>query len=257
MRKITFFLALLLFSTSSYSNNAYYITLSNQKARKQDLEIITNNAANANTIGYEEDSAILSNLEVMQNSRKNNSFVFAKNMYKPGDLGALKQTNNPLDLAIVEKDMYFKIATDSGIRYTLNGSMIRNSLGLLVNSEGYTYLSANNDALQVPPEAVDIKVSSDGTIYADGEEVTRVGVAYIQDKNSLIKEAGTLYRSLTPEIPVDEYTIVSGALRTSNVNAARIMGQTIEAQRSFSTTSTLLNEIGELEKQSVSRILKP
>jgi flagellar basal-body rod protein FlgF len=242
--------------TTAFANNAFYITVSNQVARKQDLQIITNNASNSNTVGYEEDSVLFGTQEVMQSSKKNNSYVITEGVYKPGELGPLKFTNNPLDVAIIGKDQYFKILSPRGVRYTLAGAMIRNSQGLIVNSEGYSFLSINNDVLQVPPEASEIVVANDGTIYADQEEVGRIAVVSIPNPNSLIKEGNSLYRSTASELPLDEYTVQSGALRASNVNAARVMGQTIETQRSFSITSSLLGEINDTEKQAINKFLK-
>ncbi len=254
--RIIFLLILFITCEAALANNAYYITLSNQVARKQELEIITNNAANSNTIGYEEDGMIFDKFDVMQNRKKNNSFVVSKAMYKSGEMGPLKQTNNPMDLAIMEPDQYFKVRTPNGIRYTIAGNMLRNSQGILVNSNGYPYLTLNNDILQIPLDAVNIQISADATVYADGIAIERIGVVMIPDKFALAKEGESLYRSAIPEVPIDDYTVMSGALRMSNVNAARVMSQTIETQRSFSTTSSLLNNLGDMEKQAVSKHLK-
>lgn len=255
--KYILFLSVVLFTLSSNANNAFYLTLSNQIARKQDLQIITNNSANVNTIGYEEDSAIFKNLDVPESNKKDNSFVFLRNTYKSGNPGALKYTNNPLDVAIIGDNQYFKIMTREGVRYSLAGNMIRSAEGILVNSLGMPYLSQGNELLEIPNDATNIQINRDGIIYADGEEQARIGVVQIEDKNSLIKEGDSLYYSPEGEIAIDEYTVLSGALRVSNVNSSRIVSQTIEAQRSFSTTNSLLENINETEKQSVSRLLRP
>ena len=238
------------------ASNAYYITLSNQVARKQELEIITNNAANTNTIGYEEDAIIFDKFDVMQNKKKNNSFVVSRSMYKSGDMGPLKHTNNPMDIAIAGSDQYFKIQTPKGVRYTLSGNIFRNSQSILVNSDGYPFLTVNNGIIQVPDDAIDLRFTSDGTLYADGIAGDRIGIISIPNKFSLVKEGGSLYRGTEGEVPIDDYTVITGALRISNVNAAKVMSQTIETERSFSTTSSLLRELGDLEKQAVNRQLK-
>lgn len=247
---------LLMYFNNTNASNAGYITLSNQIARKQALEIITNNAANSNTTGFEEDGAILNKYDVLQNKRKKNSFVITRGMYKPGDQGSLKYTHNPLDIAIIESNQYFKVFTPRGIRYTLNGAVLRNNQNLLVNSEGYPFLTINNDVLQLPEGSIDIRIASDGMVYADDVAIERIGVSLIEDKYALEKEGNSLYKSNASEVPSDNFTLATGALRMSNVNAGRIMSETIEAQRSFSTTTNLLNEIGDIEKQSFNRILK-
>jgi len=256
MRNKFIFLVFLTFSLHSFADNAYYITLSNQIARKQDLSIIANNASNTNTPGFEEDATLYKNSKIYETPKSEINFVQAAGIYKSGGLGALKITNNPLDVAIIGDKQYFKVLTPTGVKYTLAGSMIKNSDGVIVNSLGMPFLSQNNDFLQVPIDSMYIEIAQDGTIYADGEAQNRIGVAYFANKNSLVKEGDSLYVATDPEVPIDEYTIQSGALRMSNVNATRVMSQTIEAQRSFSTTTNLLKDISDMEKQSVSRILK-
>lgn len=246
----------LLFPATIFANNAFYISIANQVARKQDLQIITNNAANANTIGYEEDATIFGTQEVLESKRKNNSFTYTKGSYKSGEQGALKFTNNPLDVAIIERNQYFKILTPRGVRYTLSGSMIRNSRNILVNSEGYSFLSIDNGLIEIPEDTREVTIANDGTITADGEEIDRIAVVSIPNPNALVREGESLYKSLAGEVVIEEYTIQSGALRASNVNAARIVGQTIETQRSFSIISGLVTDVSEAEKLAVSRLLK-
>lgn len=91
---------------------------------------------------------------------------------------------------------------------------------------------------------------------ADGQEVGQIGVFYVEDRNSLIKEGDGLYKTTTPDVPLDDYTIISGALRTSNVSPTKIITQTMESQRSFSGATSFISDIVDLEKQAVSKILK-
>lgn len=245
------------YSPNIVANNAFYISISDQVARKQDLEIISNNAANSSTVGYEEDSSIYHNYDVMESRRKNNSFVHLRKTYKSGELGPIKQTGNPLDLVIQGTNQYFKVQTPRGPRYTLSGSMFRNINGLLVNSDGFHFLTGNNAPIGVPTDAAELSVLDSGIIMADGNQVDIIGVFKIADKNALIKEGRSLYKSSDNGTPLDvgEFKIKSGALRGSNVNSGQMMSQTIEAQRSFSTITNLISELNSLEKNSVSRIL--
>ena len=98
---VIFLLAELLFVCNSvFANNTSYITLSNQIARKRQLEAVANNAANTNTIGYEQDDILLRTVDYKQNSKRDNSFVWAETTYRSGEEGALKVTNRPTDVAI-------------------------------------------------------------------------------------------------------------------------------------------------------------
>ncbi len=61
-----------------FANNASYITLSNQMARKRQLEVVANNVANAETIGFQQDEVLLRSAKNKKTSKKGNSFVFAE-----------------------------------------------------------------------------------------------------------------------------------------------------------------------------------
>ena len=57
------------------ANNASYIALSNQIARKTQLEVVSNNVANSNTVGFEQDTILFRNVDLKQGSKRNNSFI--------------------------------------------------------------------------------------------------------------------------------------------------------------------------------------
>ena len=113
------------------ANNASYIALSSQIARKTQLEVVSNNVANSNTVGFEQDAILFRNANLKQNSKRNNSFTWAETTYRTGDKGGIKVTNRPTDVAIGGEG-YFKVATPRGDRYTLDGLMLINNQGVLV-----------------------------------------------------------------------------------------------------------------------------
>ena len=239
----------------TFASNSTYITLSNQIAKKTQLKIVANNVANANTIGYESDSVLFKNIDTKQSSKRYNSFVYLDGSYKGESTGSLKTTNRDLDLAIAG-DGYFKILTPRGDRYTLDGSVLINSDYVLVNSEGMPFASRDNVPIILPPEVEDIRVGQDGTIYADGDQVDVIGVFNFPDPSQLIKEGNSLYSSRINDILLDEVTVISGALRSSNVSSAKAMTDMVELQRSSSLTNNLMSEIGDLERSVITKIAK-
>lgn len=247
---------ILCFSFSAFANNSTYISLSNNVARMQELEVITNNAANTNTIGYESDSILFKKKDSKENGKKSNSYVESHSLYKSEMPGGLKSTQRPLDIAIIGDNNYFKVLTPKGIRLTLAGSMFINSNFMLVNSEGYPFLGSNEDIIEIPEGYKVISITGDGTIVIDNEQTAIIGVFAVENKNTLIKEGDSLYRNTAEDNPAENYTVVSGALRASNVNNAKIMSQMIEAERSVLSSNKLMNDINELEKLAVSKILK-
>lgn len=238
------------------ANNASYIILSNQQMRAKQLAILANNVANTNTIGFEADLLVINNYDITVNKGKNNSFVIADATYLSPDQGALNNTNRNLDFAIIGNG-YFKILTPKGIRYTLNGNSFINNNRILVNIDGYPYSSIDGDVIIIPEEASLIEISQDGIIFADKEEVAQIGVFSFADKYALNKEGNYLLTSKNNEdLPANNYSIIQGSLKASNVNSVQVMADMIELQRSLELSNNIMSNINDLEKNTVQRITK-
>ncbi len=238
------------------SDNAFYITLSNQISRRRQLEVAAHNVANSNTVGYEAESVLFNKFDIKESSKKHNSFVVDAATYKSEEEGALQRTNRTLDLAIAGENAYFKVQTPRGNRYTLNGSLFISPQGVIVTASGYPYLSPDNQPIVMPEGINQIQVTQDGMILGDGEEVGQIGVFLIPAKYALIKEGEGLSRSRIPDVLADNYMIIDNTLRLSNVNPTRAMTHLIELQRSLSMSSTLMSEINNLQKSAIQKISK-
>ncbi len=255
-----YFLFVLLFElfflcNAAEANNASYVALSNQIARKAQLEVVSNNVANSNTVGFEQDAVLFRNVNLKQNSKRNNSFAWAETTYRTGDQGGIKVTNRPTDVTIGGEG-YLKVATPRGARYTLDGSMLINNQGVLVNSSGYAYLSAENAPIEIPDDFQTIDITQNGSIFVDQEEVGILGVFVFDTADPIIKEGGNLYAIQGNDRVLEEFTIISGALRASNVNSTLAMAQMIEMQRSYGLTTDLMSNVNETETLSIQKLTK-
>lgn len=242
-------------SNSALANNTSYITLSNQIARKRQLEVVANNAANTNTNGYEQDDILLRKVDYKQNSKRDNSFVWAETTYQSGEEGGVRVTDKPTDVAIVGVG-YFKVITPRGSRYTLDGSMIINRDNILVNIEGHPFANVNGDPIQIPQDYTRIDIAKDGTVFVDDQNTDVIGVFTFNEHDSMIKEGNRLYKTKATEIPSENYTIISGAVKISNVNPTLVMAKMVEMQRSVGMTNNLMSDVGELEKTVIDKIGK-
>ncbi|RTK92907.1 MAG: flagellar hook basal-body protein [Rickettsiales bacterium] len=245
----------ILFVNQANANNASYISLSGQIARKNQLDVTANNVANINTTGFEQDAVITRDVKVKQNSRNSNSFVWTETTYRNGEQGAIKITNRPTDVAI-SGEGYFKVMTPRGTRYTLDGSMFINNQGVLVNSSGYPYLSTNNSIIEIPAEFQNFDITSSGAIFIDGEEIERIGVFGFTTKDPIIKEGGNLYSIKGADFALEEFTLISGAVRGSNVNSTKSMVEMIEVQRDYSLMVDFMSKINETETSAINKLAK-
>ena len=251
---ILFLLVFSLYATISIATNGYYINLSSQIAKKQHLNIVANNMANAATNGYEADYATYtSQNDNLSNNR--NSYVIIKDIYRSNERGALVMTNNPLDLALTPSG-YFKILTPRGTRYTLNGSFIVNNDGVVVDGNGNPLANDASQQIEIGQMGRHIQIARDGSIYSNNILIDKIGVFDFENNQSLVKEGASLYYSNSPDILLEDYTVISGALIQSNVNSAKAMVDLIELQKSYSSTTSLMNNIAELDRNTIAKLMK-
>ena len=249
----TLILSVLFSCNNALANNTSYIALSNQIARQQQMDVVANNVANANTNGFQQDSVIFRHGDVKQNSKRGNSFVYAETTYKSGEEGPLRVTNRPTDLAIGGRG-FFKILTPKGPRYTLDGALLVNNQNILVNTSGYPIASQDNAAIEIPAEFEYIQFSQDGTIFVDDEEIAIVGVFDFDGGDPFIKEGNNLYKAKGQDFVPENYTIISGAIRTSNVNPTLAMTKMVELQRAQGATNSVISDISDLERSVINKV---
>ncbi len=260
MRIRVFYLAIILLACSSpllanisFASNASYIALSNQIARKTHLQVATNNMANSNSIGYQADNMLFCNIDVKQTPKRSNSFVSPCGIYRNEKGGTLKITNRPLDLAVTGQG-YFKVLTPAGERYTHNGAILISSDYQLVNHQGMPFASAENEPIVLPADSRDVYITEDGGVYADGEQVDFIGVFGPTNPKNLKKEGNDLYSSQDNDILLEQFTIVSGALMSSNVSSVAVMTDIMELEKSASMTNNFQADIHDLERSTFSKL---
>ena len=113
-----------------------YSALTGAIAREQAIANISNNLANINTSGYKKSRL---SFEALLAGKKQtevaNGINYTRTRVNFTDFsgGALRQTDNPLDMAI-HGDGFFKVLGSDGVRYTRRGDFVVNSQGILSTS---------------------------------------------------------------------------------------------------------------------------
>ena len=245
------------FTKNVFANNANYISISNQVSKINHLNIVSNNAANVNTVGFEEDGTRFKQYDQKTSSKKENinSFVRLEEVWQNKSVGPLQETGRILDIAVLG-DGYLKIGTPSGFRYTLNGNMTINADRILVNSLGYPFLSIDNQQIEIPQETKNIVVATDGYVYADEDQIAQIGVVDFPPDALLLKQGSNLYSSNKNDFPATNYSVESGFLRQSNVNSVKVMSDMIELQRSVESTKGLIDSIDNTQQLLITKIIK-
>lgn len=235
-----------------------YASGSGMQPRLMRLDVIANNIANADTTGYKKDSIfvqIMKNAGVAQSTGQGELAGLDVKEFTDFSPGSLRPTNGPLDIAI-NGEGFFVLDTPDGPRYTRNGNFRIDDNGDVVNANGY-YLMGNAGKINVPGseqiEQQDLLITKSGDIMIGRTSVGRVRVVEFQQKQEMLKAAGTMF--MTKENPKDvrlsdeSTTIRQGYLEESNVEALTEMVQLVELSRGFETDQrTMRYQDSTLEK---------
>ncbi len=139
-----------------------WTSVSGAAAQAQSVDMVANNLANADTLGFKKDAPTFreylskserdnDNLEVprgpvkdkdfYQLEGKDQAFVIVDGTYTNFKQGNLKVTKSPLDVAL-DGPGFLEVSTPQGIRYTRVGSLKMAADGRLVTTQGYPVLSS-------------------------------------------------------------------------------------------------------------------
>ncbi len=117
-----------------------YIALSRQMVLREQMEVVANNLANANTQGFKAEMMLMSEVELPAEKGTKLSYVQDFATARDFSPGTLRPTGNDLDLAI-QGNGFFAVQTPEGVRYTRVGRFQLDGDGILVTSHGYPVLA--------------------------------------------------------------------------------------------------------------------
>ena len=261
------------------------------------LDQISNNLANVNTGGFKRDGQVVGDFmrlyqtvrdELPLNNHTKEAAKFLNRSinrvpriverYKDFSLGSMVKTDNRLDLALGEKNLFFVVDTPQGYKLTRNGAFILNESGEVVTKDGFKVLSKdyfkNNQSLEIPSNAKDISIDKSGRILYldqnnmselqyvntimivrvdDPQELKPVGnnnFEYRLDKNR--KDDKTEFHFRIVDRPVSVY---QGMLEKSNVNPVREMSALIETNRLVEMyQKAMTTQMDDLNKDAITKL---
>jgi flagellar basal-body rod protein FlgF len=269
----------------------FYTAASGMLSQQRRVEMLTNNIANANTPGYKADQASLRAFPEMLLARLDtttiptkeprsfrnqatigaiHSGVYMQEMLPNFVQGDLKETGQKTDLALVDGNLpvneagvkgsiFFMVQNANGeTRYTRNGNFTLDAQGFLTTNEGFYVLDENGERIQLTSEA--FQVTPDGTIFENDVRVARLGIAFANNPNNMVKEGNGLFRSEGGVLPSAmnnpnvTYQIQQGFLERSNVDVARSMTDMMSAYRAFEANQKILQAYDKSMDKAVNEI---
>jgi flagellar basal-body rod protein FlgG len=222
-------------------------------AHQVKLDILANNLANADTTGFKAelitiDPSGVSPLDLSGTTSPTSS-VLPGRMGLDSSEGILKQTGNPLDLAIAGPGL-FVVQTPQGERYTRDGAFTRDAGGFLATSQGFRVLGTAGP-ISVPTGG--LQVDSRGQIAGAGSLRIVAG----PDGAGLVKEGANLYAvaegaSPPPDLP--DATVIQGQLESSNVSVVRSMVEMLASLRTYEAYQRTVQALDQTAGQAANEL---
>lgn len=251
---------------------ALWIGKTGLEAQTKEIAVISNNLANANTVGFKKSRAVFEDLlyqNINQPGGKTTQDTEAPSGFMLGSgakvvatqmihtQGDMITTDNSLDFMIQGEGFFEILRPDGTSAYTRNGQFTMDKEGNIVTSgSGYVL----QPQITVPPDALGVSVSQDGEVSAriQGQaENTVLGqittVNFINPtglepigQNLFVETAvsGTPQQG-TPGL-VGFGAIIQGALETSNVNTTEELVNLIQSQRVYEMNSKVLASVDQM-----------
>jgi flagellar basal-body rod protein FlgG len=235
-------------------------------AQELNVEVISNNIANMNTVGYKKQRAEFEDLLYQNVERAGaqtsdtgtiaptgiqlGSGVKAGSVYRITTQGSPTQTGNQLDLAISGKG-YFQVLLPSGeTAYTRAGNFSVNAQGQMVTADGFTVLPA----ITIPTNATSVTISQTGQVQVTvpgSTATTQVGqlqLAAFFNEGGLQATGNNLFMQTDASGPptVGQPTVnglgalMQGYTESSNVDPVTEISALIVAQRAYEMNSKVI-----------------
>ncbi len=169
------------------SPTGIWTSVSGGMAQMQNMEVISNNMANANTVGFKKDEATfkeyLTSAEKVQDpvidiprtvfkdsdfyhfDGRENAMVTVDGVHANHSQGHFQMTNSPLDLAI-DGPGYFAIQTPAGLRFSRAGDFKLDGRGQIVTTEGYPLLGRAGEDPNAAAPATPTQTDANGAPIA-------------------------------------------------------------------------------------------
>ncbi len=245
-----------------------YLSAEGAKAQSQRLEVVSNNMANVNTVGFKPDVAIFQ-ARYAEAIQQGDARPGAKGLADIGGgvktietrtsfaPGKLQRTGNDGDVAILGEG-FFAVQPDEGEQPLLTraGSFRVDAFNRLVMAEsGRPVLSAGGAPIQLDPTQ-QYAITADGYVQQAGNQFP-LALLKPASTDELNKIGGNLFKSRGDVFPVPtaQREVAQGFLEMSGANSTQQMLQLIETNRAFEANTQMIRHQDTATGSLISRLL--
>jgi flagellar basal-body rod protein FlgF len=245
-----------------------YMSAAGAHAQSQKVEVLSNNLANGNTVGFKRELALLEarDSESIERGIANRGSrgvddigggVRQNATATDFSLGTLQSTQIPTDMAIESPRIFFQVQHGDQRLLTRAGNFHVANDNTLVTAQGDPVLSADGDPITINP-ALPWRLLPGATIEQGGQ---RSDLALVRPKNlSALQKVGENHfsgetRSLEA-VPAEDRNVRTGYLELSSVNPVEEMVELIAASRAYEANVRIIQQHDTATSELISRMLK-
>jgi flagellar basal-body rod protein FlgG len=218
-----------------------YSAAAGMQAQQQRMDSVANDLANANTNGYKKSRVAFRDLLYVRDASGNvqsGAGAAATTIGRGFTQGAMKETGNPLDLAIEDGGFLQVRRADGTNALTRDGSLRLDARGRLTTQQG----NLLQPAVTVPAgtKESDLQIGADGTVTANNRPVGRIQLVSVRSPEALQSVGDNLFRATAASgAPTALATgrMTQGLVEASTVDVGDSMTEMLDAQRSFQLAS--------------------
>ncbi len=223
-----------------------YSAAAGMSAQQEQLNAISNDLANVSTTGYKSERVaftdlLYSSVDVAGTVSSDGAGASAKVIGRHEAQGSVRQTGDPLDLAI-EGEGYFEVSAPNGqVALTRDGSFGVDANGTIVNSNGNPLSPPIKLPKGVSPS--EVSIAPDGTVTAAKHKLGQIKLVSVPAPEHLLANgSGELTPTAASGAPsaTATGTVRQGELEGSNVDMAGEMALMVSTQRNYQLASSAI-----------------
>jgi flagellar basal-body rod protein FlgG len=216
------------------------------------METISQNLANADTIGYKKDQITFQDYLIPQDAFSyapdGRAMSYVSAFRTDLSAGNLVKTGNLFDIAIEGKGF---IALE-GNRYTRKGDLKKDSKGYLTTQNNIKVLGEKGP-IQLPDGTLQINESGD--VFVNEEKVDSLRIVDIKKSENLIRAGGDIF-FLKDKPSKTKGVVKQGHLEKSNVEIVKEMVRMIEMFREFESFQKAIQFFDDAQAKATNEIAK-
>jgi flagellar basal-body rod protein FlgF/flagellar basal-body rod protein FlgG len=245
-----------------------YISAEGAQAQSRRVEIIANNLANVDTLGFKRELAICQaryaeSIEQGLESPGAGSIddigggIMVRQTKADYSPGPVRRTENPSDVAI-EGEGFFAVRKGDETLLTRAGNFRITSTGELVTQQGYSVLSDAGTPIVVNPGNGPWEITTTGGVRQRDGSPQNLALVKPASYNDLTKVGENLFRATdqTEPLPPADRRVAAGYVELSAVRPTVEMTALIEASRLLEANVNLMKAQDEMLAGLINRVLK-